>query len=45
MNEWGESPAIYVWPEGHKEGTAYPDDFWDRLGQALSSVGIDWETF
>lgn len=43
MDEFGETPTIYVWPIGHQEGDAYPEDFYDRLSDALRSAGIDWE--
>jgi hypothetical protein len=44
MNEFGETPSIYVWPKDHEDGTAYPDDFWERVTKGLESVGIGWET-
>ena len=44
MNEFGETPSIYVWPKDHEDGTAYPDDFWERVTKGLKSVGIGWET-
>ena len=42
-NEFGENPSFYVFPVDHEEGTAYPDDFEERLQKALSSVGLDYE--
>lgn len=44
MNQFGETPSIYVSPENHEEGQAYPDDFWERAEKGLKSVGITWET-
>ena len=44
MDEFGETPSIYVWPTDHQEGEPYPDDFYKRLSKALSDAGIDWET-
>jgi len=44
MNEFGETPRIYVWPLDHKEGTAFPEDFWSRVNIALSDANIEWET-
>jgi hypothetical protein len=44
MNEFGETPSIYVWPAGHEEGESYPDDFYTRVTEGLKSVGIEWET-
>lgn len=44
MDEFGENPSIYVNPVGHEEGTAFPEDFWEKLDTALKSVGIEWET-
>lgn len=44
MDEFGETPTIYVWPTGHNEGDALPGDFWERVGEALRSAGFDWET-
>lgn len=43
MDQYGETLTIYVWPKGHEEGTAYPEDFEERLQKALSSVGLDYE--
>jgi hypothetical protein len=43
MNEFGEFPSIYVSPKDHEEGTAFPEDFNDRLSKALTDAGIDWE--
>lgn len=43
MNEFGEDPSIYVWPKGHEEGTAFPEDFYSKLAEALRSFDIEWE--
>ena len=43
MNEYGETETIYVWPKGHEEGTAYPEDFDAKLSKALADAGIEWE--
>lgn len=43
MDEFGETPTIYVWPVDHDEGQPFPDDFWERLSAALSDAGIAWE--
>ena len=43
MDEFGESPSIYVWPTGHEEGMPFPEDFWTVVGDALKAVGIEWE--
>jgi len=44
MNEFGETPSIYLWPKDHEEGNKYPEDFWERVSTGLKSVGIEWET-
>ena len=44
MDEFGETPTIYVWPTDHIEGQPLPDDFYEKLGDALKSAGFDWET-
>ena len=44
MDEFGETPTIYVWPIDHIEGESLPDDFYTRLGVALTAAGFDWET-
>jgi len=44
MNEFGETPRVYLWPAGLEEGESYPDDFWERVSKGLKSVGIEWET-
>lgn len=43
MDEYGETPRIYIWPVDHEEGTPFPDDFRDRLSAALKAAGIEWE--
>ena len=43
MNEFGETPSIYVWPYDHEEGDAFPENFWDLVRKGLRSVGIDYE--
>lgn len=43
MDEFGETPEIFVWPIDHIEGNPIPHDFYTKLGAALKSVGIDWE--
>ncbi|AXH44428.1 hypothetical protein PP353_gp52 [Arthrobacter phage Kumotta] len=44
MDEFGETPSIYVWPAGHEEGEPFPDDFWGRVRDGLKAVGIECET-
>jgi len=44
MNEFGETPSVYLWPKGHEEGSAYPREFWDLVERGLKSVGIEWES-
>lgn len=43
MDEFGESASVYVWPKDHVDGTAYPADFWLRVGAALEAAGFEWE--
>jgi hypothetical protein len=43
MDEFGETPNIYVWPKDHIEGNPLPEDFHQRLGDALTDAGFDWE--
>lgn len=43
-NEFGEDPSFYVFPVDHEDGTAYPEDFYERLTKGLASVGLDWES-
>lgn len=44
MNEFDETPRIYVWPDGHEEGQPFPEDFWSLVTKGLRSVGIEWES-
>lgn len=44
MDEFGETPRVYLWPENHEEGQPFPDDFWERVRKGLDSVGIEYET-
>lgn len=44
MDEFGETPSIYVWPKGHDEGAPFPEDFWERVSRALRSADLEWET-
>jgi len=43
MDEFGETPSIYVWPKDHVEGEPFPDDFWERLYKVLRDNGFDGE--
>lgn len=43
MNEFGETPKIYVWPSYHEPGTPYPDGFWVNLRSVLDAAGVEWE--
>jgi hypothetical protein len=43
MDEFGETPSIYVWPAGHEEGASFSADFWERVTRGLKSEGIEWE--
>ena len=44
MDEFGETPSIYVWPKDHVEGDPYPEDFWERVRRGLRSEGIESES-
>jgi 3-methyladenine DNA glycosylase Tag len=44
MDEFGETPSIYVWPIDHEEGAPFPSDFYERLSSALAAAGFGWET-
>jgi len=44
MDEFGDTPTIYVWPKDHNEGDPLPEDFYARVTQGLKSVGIEWES-
>jgi hypothetical protein len=44
MDEFGETPTIYVWPIDHEEGQPLPDDFYQRLRDALTAGGFDYES-
>lgn len=43
MNEFGETPVFYIWPQGHEEGEPFPEDFYDRVYSALRAAGLDAE--
>jgi hypothetical protein len=43
MDEFGETPGIYVWPKRHDPETEYPGDFWVKLAKALHDAGIEFE--
>lgn len=43
MDEFGEYTSYYVWPEGHEEGDAFPEDFDQKVSKALKDAGIDFE--
>lgn len=43
MNEFGETPMIFIWPKDHEEGQSFPDEFWSTLGEVLDSNGFAWE--
>jgi len=44
MDEFGDTPSVYVWPKDHTEGDSFGEDFWERVTRGLDSVGIEWET-
>ncbi len=44
MDEFGETPTIYVWPTYHEEGEPLPDDFYERLWKTLRAAGFDGES-
>lgn len=44
MDEFGESPSFYIWPIDHVEGEPFPEDFYQRVTQALRDAGFDCET-
>lgn len=43
MDEHGETPTIYVWPIDHEPGEPLPEDFSDKLREALNAGGFDYE--
>ena len=43
MDEFGETPAYYIWPVDHKEGDEFPEDFYERVSAALRAAGFDLE--
>lgn len=44
MDEYGETPSIYVWPADHEAGDPFPEDFYERLRAALKAAGFGMET-
>ena len=44
MDEFGETPSIYVWPKDHEEGDSFGEDFWERVTRGLKSEGIEYES-
>jgi len=44
MDEFGETPTIYVWPTDHVDGEPLPEDFYKRLRETLAAGGFDYET-
>ena len=43
MDEFGETPTIYIWPKDHEEGQPFPEDFDEKWQKALTDAGIEWE--
>lgn len=43
MDEFGETPQIYVWPIDHVEGDPFPEDFMRTVSDALELAGIACE--
>jgi len=43
MDEFGETPTFYIWPQNHEEGQPMPDDFYDKVRDALDAAGLDFE--
>jgi hypothetical protein len=44
VDEFGETPAFYIWPAGHEEGQPFPEDFYARVDTALRAAGFECET-
>lgn len=44
MDEFGETPTFYIWPQDHEDGTPFPEDFYERVYAALRAAGFDAET-
>jgi len=44
MDEFGEERAFYIWPSEHEEGEPYPEDFYERVYQALRDAGFNCES-
>lgn len=40
MDEFGETPAFYVWPKDHEEGEPFPEDFRSRVYATLQAAGF-----
>lgn len=40
MNEFGETPSFYIWPEGHEEGQPFPENFSSKVYAALAAAGL-----
>lgn len=45
MDEFGESPSIYVWPLDKEEGEwNFVDDVMPRLRECMKAAGLGWES-
>jgi hypothetical protein len=44
MDEFGEERKFYVWPTDHEDGEPYPDDFYEKVTEALRVAGFDSES-
>lgn len=43
MNEFGETPSLFVWPIGHEPGKEFPENWRKLIEDALRGAGFDWE--
>lgn len=45
MDEYGETPTFFIWPQDHEPGDPLPEDFNSRVYAALSAAGFASESF
>lgn len=43
MDEFWETPSVYLWPKDHEPGESYPEDFWEKFRAAMRAIGVEWE--
>lgn len=43
-DEFGEERSFWIWPADHEDGEPYPEDFYQKVAEALRAGGFECES-